>query len=185
MKPFRTAMLCGRFQHIHIGHEHLIQLGLVLADEILVVVGSAQEAGTAKNPFSITTRIELIKVIYPEDCVRTMGLADLTNGTYITPAWGKYLFRNIRQFCGRLPDIMIYGNDVPRSLWFAAEDIITISELIVARQKLPVSATVLRAHLIADRKKDWQALTNPKIHGFYPKLRAEILQAEPFNVAKN
>jgi len=43
---FNYGLIVGRFQHIHIGHEKLINIGLKLCDKLLVFIGSAnQEIG--------------------------------------------------------------------------------------------------------------------------------------------
>lgn len=49
---YDLAVVIGRFQPFHEGHKPLIQTALEMSDHVLVLVGSAQQAPTIKNPFS-------------------------------------------------------------------------------------------------------------------------------------
>ena len=66
MKPYDTGLVCGRFQTFHKGHERLVDTGLLLCDRLLILIGSAQECGTERNPFNINTRTKILKEIYGE-----------------------------------------------------------------------------------------------------------------------
>lgn len=80
MRPYDVGLLCGRFQTIHKGHESLVETGINLCDRLLILVGSAQECGTERNPFNISTRMKMIKTIYGDKPnIMIYGLADMTN----------------------------------------------------------------------------------------------------------
>ena len=64
MKVYDTGLICGRFQTFHKGHERLVDTGLLLCDRLLILIGSAQECGTERNPFNINTRTKILKEIY-------------------------------------------------------------------------------------------------------------------------
>lgn len=144
MNKYKIGMICGRFQTLHNGHEILFNTGLELCEELLIFVGSAQEHGTERNPFKVETRIKMIKSVYDIENVKVFGLDDLTNENDFTVEWGKYLLENAKRRIGNCPNVMIYGNDESRSRWFAAEDIKNISEVIINRNDLPISATMIR-----------------------------------------
>lgn len=65
-KPFSLGILVGRFQTIHAGHELMIETALSLCKQVGIFVGSAQEAGTAQNPFSYETREKLLRLLFGE-----------------------------------------------------------------------------------------------------------------------
>ena len=67
MKPYDVGLVCGRFQTFHKGHEKLIDTGLLLCDRMLMLVGSAQECGTKRNPLNVNTRIKMIREVYGDD----------------------------------------------------------------------------------------------------------------------
>lgn len=178
-KAYDLGLLVGRFQHIHVGHESLIETGLKLCDRMLILVGSSQETGTLRNPFDISTRMAAIHEIYG-DKVTTYAMPDLSNENDINSDWGKYVLQFVERFAYKPPDIMIYGNDEARSKWFDPEDIKNTLEVIVPRSKLPISATKLREMMVCDNRKEWMQWVNPKLHKMYDTLRAELLATKPY-----
>lgn len=58
VKPYDCGLICGRFQTFHIGHESLVDTGMKLCDRVLILIGSAQECGTERNPYNIVTRMD-------------------------------------------------------------------------------------------------------------------------------
>lgn len=112
MKPYDVGLVCGRFQTFHKGHEKLIDTGLLLCDRMLILVGSAQECGTKRNPLNVNTRIKMIREVYGDDPnIMIYALSDLTDENDITPDWGRYLLQNVDRYIYKNPDVMIYGND--------------------------------------------------------------------------
>ena len=60
------AVLVGRFQPFHDAHLALLERALQIAPRVVVVVGSAFQARTPKNPFTWTERAEMIRQVLPE-----------------------------------------------------------------------------------------------------------------------
>lgn len=86
MKPYDVGLVCGRFQTFHKGHEKLVDTGLLLCDRLLILIGSAQESGTERNPFNINTRTKILREIYgdrPE--IMVYALSDMTDENDICP----------------------------------------------------------------------------------------------------
>lgn len=179
-KPYDVGVICGRFQTFHIGHESLVDTALKLCDRVLILVGSSQECGTERNPLNIDTRIRMLRAIYGDDgSIIIKGISDLTNENDIRPEWGRYLLDNIDRYIYKTPELMIYGNDESRSRWFAPDDIKDVTEIIVSRGKIPISATQVRALMVADNCREWQKWVNPKLHKMYDEIRRELMSV-PF-----
>lgn len=178
-RAYDTGLLVGRFQTFHKGHQKLVETGLLLCDRLLVLVGSAQECGTERNPLNVETRIQMIKAVYPDERVMIYALSDLTHEDDITPDWGRYLLDNVDRYIYKAPELMIYGNDESRSRWFDTEDIKDTSEFIVNRGALPISATMLRELMVKDDRREWMKWVDPKLHKMYNRLRDELM-AVPF-----
>lgn len=179
MKPYDCGLICGRFQTFHKGHESLVETGMKLCDRLLILVGSAQECGTERNPFNINTRTKMLKTIYGDNQnIMIYGLTDLTNENDITPDWGRYLLKNVDRYIYKAPELMIYGNDEARSRWFDPEDIKDTSEFIVNRGRIPISATMVREAMVFDRRKEWMSMVNPRLHKMYDELRRELMSVE-------
>lgn len=175
-KAYDCGFLCGRFQTFHIGHESLVETGLKLCDRMLILVGSAQESGTERNPFNIMTRINVIKEVFDDDKrIMIYALSDLTNENDITPDWGRYVLQNVDRYIFKAPELMIYGNDEARSRWFDPEDIKDTTEIIIPRSRLPISATQLREMMVRDDRRQWMKYVNPRLHKMYDALRAELM----------
>ncbi len=89
----------GRFQPIHWGHVKVIEWALQRLDELVIVVGSAQESHTLSNPFTAGERIEMIRAAL-EDAgidrsrVLIVPLADI----YMNAVWVRYLAMNVPRF---------------------------------------------------------------------------------------
>lgn len=179
MKPYDVGLICGRFQTFHKGHESLVETGLKLCDRVLILIGSAQECGTERNPYNINTRTKMLKSIYGDNTsVMIYGLSDMTDENDIRPEWGRYLLDNVDRYIFKAPELMIYGNDESRSRWFAPEDIRDTSEFIVNRGRIPISATMVREAMVYDKRKEWMGMVNPKLHKMYNELRDELMTVD-------
>lgn len=186
MKPYDTGLICGRFQTFHKGHEKLVNTGLMLCDRLLILIGSAQEYGTERNPLNINTRTKMLKTVYGDNSnIMIYGLSDMTNEDDICPEWGKYLLNNVDRYIYKNPEVMIYGNDESRSAWFDKKDLRNTTELIINRAELPISATMLRQLMVEDKRKEWMELVNPRLHKMYDELRNELMSVEYYRSMGN
>lgn len=183
-KIFNLGVVCGRFGHIHNAHVSLIESSIKLCQKTLVLVGSAQESKTLRNPFTIETRICAIKSMFPdysEDTLMIRGINDLTNEYDVTAKWGKYVKSQVELHCGRFADLMVYGNDELRGKWFDLEDIANTAELVMPRNTNPISATMVRGYLILDNEEKWKEMVPESIHSMYKKLRDELISVPVYN----
>lgn len=57
----KRILILGRFQPPHLGHLEAIARAAARCDEVLVVVGSAQESYTMSNPFTAGERLEMLR----------------------------------------------------------------------------------------------------------------------------
>lgn len=62
------AVYIGRFQPFHNGHMKVVKHALCNYRKLIICLGSAQESGTAKNPFTPYERLKLIRgALTPEE----------------------------------------------------------------------------------------------------------------------
>jgi len=177
-KPFDVGLMMGRFHIFHEGHKSIADLALSMCDRLLILVGSAQESGTLRNPFSIATRIEMIKEIYPGPNVIIRSMPDMTHEDDINTDWGRFVLKYVRSVIHKLPGFLISGDDDNRSGWFDKQDIIGMAQIIVSRSRIPISATELRTALLADDYPRWFKHHNFHLHKHYDRLRAELLACD-------
>lgn len=68
-------------------------------------------------------------------------------------------------------------NDDSRSGWFDKKDLKNTTELIINREELPISGTMLRALMIQDKRREWMTFVNPKLHKMYDEIRSELMES--------
>ena len=66
-KPFDYLVFIGRFQPFHIAHQEVIDIAFSLSENVILVLGSAQNERSIKNPFSADEREQMIRGAYTVD----------------------------------------------------------------------------------------------------------------------
>lgn len=61
-----TSVIVGRWQLFHKGHETLLNAALQLAEQVIVVIGSAYHARDARNPFTWQERQAMLQSVLSE-----------------------------------------------------------------------------------------------------------------------
>lgn len=187
-KIYDLGVTCGRFGHEHLGHISLFDASMRLCKRTLILVGSAQESRTLRNPFDVGTRIEVIRETYPGETENTLmvrGINDLTNEYDINTDWGKYVKSEVEYHRHKFANLMVYGNDEFRSKWFAPEDLVGTAELIIPRSTIPISGTMIRGLLVINDEANWQKATHQLIHGMYGRLRDELMSVPVYQEIYN
>lgn len=177
-KPFRFSFIIGRFQPVHRGHEALIDAALWNSDHALVVIGSAQENGTARNPFTAQEREQWLRTIYG-DRIHVLALPDLTNEDDHSLCWGDYLLDAVQRYGesrGWPPlDLVVEGEETGRAKWFAESRLRGIGRLTFPRPDDAVSATWLRAMIREGRDEAWTKQVHPALIEPYRATRDRLL----------
>ncbi len=178
MKVFESGVIVGRFQHIHIGHEKLINIGLSLCNKLLVFIGSSNESETKRNPYDVNYRKKLISTIYSDEVesgkIIIKPLPDFKDSTKLSPEWGKYVLSEAEDILNNIPSCIIYGKDKDIFKCFDKKTVENLTEIYVDRKSMQISATKMREFLINDNEFEWRKYANSKIHSEYSNLR-EIL----------
>ena len=80
-RKFDYVAVIGRFQILHRGHEYLFQEAFDLADRVIILCGSAFQARSFDNPFSVDERERMIALSFPEQTNRyeVIGIPDFSN----------------------------------------------------------------------------------------------------------
>lgn len=185
-KEYEFSLILGRFNHIHLGHKMLIDESINKAKKTLVLIGSMQEKGTLRNPFSYDTRKRLIEKIYKdESSIIISGLEDMSNEHDISYEWGRYILDNVYEMTNQKPDIMFYGNDESRNGWFSEEDIKGIHEEVISRDIFKISATYLRGLIITNNKDEWMKYVHENIYDEFENLRNELINIDIYKEILN
>ena len=112
MFKYKHGFCILRCQPFHIGHDRLITKMMKECEFGTVVIGSAQESGTEKNPLPYFTRKKMIQNVWrkSEDYarLRIIGVKDLTN-----IPWNVNVLETIKKERSDVdvPDVMYVGDD--------------------------------------------------------------------------
>lgn len=173
-KPYQLGIIVGRFQTLHLGHEDMILKAMELCEQVGVFVGSSQEHGTEKNPFSYDIREQMIKTVFPSG-LAVFPLPDIGVGN--NHKWGEYVLEQVISRCGRQPDLLVSGKEERRIDWFSGEAGKQIAELYIPKS-IEISASQMRDFLLHDAQKEWQSYVNPQLYPLYSQYRSLVLQAQ-------
>ena len=177
MRPYRLGLVLGRFQGLHIGHEAVIRKALSVCDRVIVMIGSADKAGTGQNPFPAALRQEMLEAVFPRlvksGRVIIVPLNDLGVGN--VPAWGDYVIASAKQAVG-MPECVVYGDEDKCRTWFPNHP--EIRYISLNRAVIDVNATKLRKIILEEDEKSYQKYTAKGLHPFFPELRRILLEVE-------
>ena len=175
-KLYKNGLIIGRFSPVHKGHNKLINESLKRCKRTLVLVGSAQESGTLRNPLNLSFRTQLIRKCYPgltDQALMIRGINDLKNELNNDFSWGEYVKTKVINYIGDFTDLIIYGNDTVKRTWFNPSEIPETYELFVPRDD--ISGTYVRGLIVINDEAEWKKVTIPFIHDMYNEIRDKIM----------
>ncbi len=79
----------GRFQPFHTGHESVIRKALQLSDKVIVLIGSAYQPRTVRNPWDFNEREAFMRSVFSEEENRRILAFPLLDYTYNNQLWIK------------------------------------------------------------------------------------------------
>ena len=115
-KLYKTCLLVGRFQPFHIGHFKMIKKALNFAETVLVLIGSANEPETERNPFSYKEREEMIAHCFKNGRLIVKPIRDIKVGD--NSIWGEFVLEETKKILGDYPSLYLSGQEKVRESWF-------------------------------------------------------------------
>ncbi len=90
------GVFIGRFQPLHIGHEHVIRQALEQVDRLIVLVGSANVARDPRNPFTFEEREHMIRSAFAYEMANERLIVEpLDDHLYSDTAWTAEVQRRV------------------------------------------------------------------------------------------
>ena len=173
---YNIGLFHGRFEHVHKGHQKIIDRMLKECKKSIILVGNCQALRTEKNPFTILERINLIKKIYGNKNNLIIGffpdLPNVPKSKKEYENWGDWILGFCDYYSGSTPNI-VYSGDEAKTEWLYGKKRIRLIK--IPRQELPISATKTKDLLKQGKKEEWKSITDNKIHSDYDKLRKIVL----------
>lgn len=104
---FKNALLIGRFQPFHSGHLSMVRHGLSLAEQLVIVLGSAYGNRTIKNPFTVEERMEMFKLSLPKEHYDRISFIPVRDYHYNDNKWCTEVRNKVKTFAGKSDMCMI------------------------------------------------------------------------------
>ena len=169
---YRYGLYIGRFQPLHKGHCSVIRKALSECEKLVIVIGSTQEVGTRKNPFSFEDRKRFIEKVFEKDIDRIIiiGLEDRPNIANDS-SWGEYVFNKVNQILDIKPEAVYAGEELINSHWYDTIDIVVKK---VNRGDINVSATEVREALYQNDYNKVKAYLPSELMEYYEFMKERI-----------
>lgn len=97
--PGSVAIVIGRFQLFHKGHESLVNAALATAEQVIVVIGSAFKARDSKNPFNWEERQVMVRACLSaadQERVKFLPVRDY----FDDDKWNAAVAAGVQTLCG-------------------------------------------------------------------------------------
>lgn len=153
---FMRALYIGRFQPYHLGHQAVLEKIAKEVEEIVIVIGSAQESHTPENPFTGGERMEMIYAALDESDLRERCVVTPLQDIKRNSVWVSHLQSMVPRF-----DVVYSNNPLVVQL---------ISEAGIQIRKPPMyqrdlySGTAIRK--LMREKCDWASLVPAAVAAF-------------------
>ncbi|RZK44834.1 MAG: NUDIX domain-containing protein [Hymenobacter sp.] len=168
---YDLLVFIGRFQPLHRGHQEVIERARKLSKNVLVLVGSAGVARSARNPFTWKERRQMINNIYPDvivDCVH--------DHTYNDNAWileVQQKVENLRSLIGDNAKIGLIGHAKDHTSYYLKLFPDWHSENV--EQVSPLNSTAIREMLWSSQdrheKQEWAAIMDTRVFDWLMEFR--------------
>lgn len=118
-KKFKSGLAVMRAQPFHIGHQKLIDRMLRECEKVTIILGSVQEQGTDRNPYTYIERKQMIQKVYKTAAeagkITVLGMFDINNPTQ----WADFVLDFLQESMPSVPrpDVYYAGSDYDAQ-WF-------------------------------------------------------------------
>lgn len=174
---YDLLVFIGRFQPLHAGHQEVIERARSLAKNVLVLVGSAGVARSARNPFTFEERKNLIHTLYPD-----VNVQPVHDHTYNDAAWILEVQQKVQSFVDYLEketprykakNIGLIGCAKDHTSYYLKLFPDWASEAVQFVN--PLNSTAIRNMLWDDNnrheRQEWAAIMDPKVYDWLMEFR--------------
>ena len=159
----------------------MINSALSLCEKVGVFVGSSQESGTNKNPFTYETRKAMLERVFGES-ISVFPLPDIGVGN--NAEWGEYVMKNVIDAFGFPPDLFVSGKEERRATWLSGDSGEAVAELYIPKT-IDISASALREYMINGDLDNWKKYSNESLFDMFDDLRLQLVSAKDNNETKS
>ncbi|HIH00500.1 TPA: nicotinamide-nucleotide adenylyltransferase [Thermoplasmata archaeon] len=153
------ALVVGRFQPFHKGHLSAILEVLSKCDEVIIVIGSAEESHTLSNPFTASERYQMISSSLPSDALSRVHIIPVRDVNRYA-IWVNHVESYVPPF-----DVVYSNSAITRSLFGQVG--YDVRRTKAYNQKLYSGSEIRRRILAGER---WKHLVPPAVSSIAEEL---------------
>ncbi|MEM1551000.1 MAG: nicotinamide-nucleotide adenylyltransferase [Candidatus Bathyarchaeia archaeon] len=159
---FLRALYVGRFQPFHLGHLEAIKYILSRSRELIIVIGSAQESHTLKNPFTAGERVYMIRLALNE--------AGVDPGKYyIIPVIDLDVHSLwVTHVCSHVPKFDIVYSNEPLTRRLFIESCFRVESIPFFKREV-CSATEIRRRMLSG--SNWEELLPKSVAAYIREIK--------------
>lgn len=118
-RRYKYLVFIGRFQPFHMGHKAVVDEALKRAENVIMLIGSANMPRSLRNPFTVEERAQMIKGAYPKQDADRIHCVGLDDALYNDTRWLEYVQSSIKTVTQSLTeDIALIGHSKDSSSYY-------------------------------------------------------------------
>lgn len=182
-KKFDYLVFIGRFQPFHFAHKEVIDIAFDMSKNVILVLGSAQNERTIKNPFSIAEREQMILGNFNVDQQRHLFFVPIID-LYNDKKWVKAVTDGVTAVTGEGHKVGLIGHFKDESSYylrlFPEWELVELDNLKNALSATPLREKYYRGEIDREHFPDnvQQFLQQFKNSEWYPKLQQYYLKRD-------
>ena len=109
----------GRFQPYHLGHKSVVDEALKLAENVIMLIGSANLPSSIRNSFSVEARTQMILGAFDKKDAKRIHCVGLDDALYNDTKWLQYVQQCVKSVTGDLnANIGLIGHSKDSSSYY-------------------------------------------------------------------
>lgn len=118
MEKFKYCVFIGRFQPFHLGHLKIVKEAFNRAEHLVIVIGSAYSAKSAKNPWSASDRKNMILSSLSEEERNRVSFVCARDYLYNDNLWIAELQQKVLDIIGDETKVALIGHEHDRTSYY-------------------------------------------------------------------
>lgn len=139
--PSGAAVIVGRWQLFHKGHETLLKAALAAAEQVIVVIGSAFRSRDVRNPFNWEERQAMIQATLSPDLVGRVKFLPVRD-YFDDQRWNAAVREGVTQLTGGKGNVSLVGYKKDHTSYYL--DHFPTWTWVSVQQEFDIDATSLR-----------------------------------------
>lgn len=173
---FDCLVFIGRFQPPHLGHLAVIHEALKRARQVIVMVGSAWQARSLRNPWRFEERLQMLRGAFDDEDNARLAIVPLLDALYNNDVWVRDVQRKVRDIASpqhaRLPRIGLIGASRGQSSYYLS--LFPQWESVSVPLVEGISASQIRERLFRSASSADDYLSTGASHDLPPGVVADV-----------